>query len=84
MTTCELLRQMKQAGVTLYLADNGRLRLREPKAALTKYLRATLTEYMPEIVQLFNEPAGLIQTENGIAQPQEETPTGAILTGRAT
>ena len=82
MTTCELLRQMKQAGVTLYLADNGRLRLRGPKAALTKYLCATLTEYMPEIVQMFNERAAIVAPDNDMIEREAEAPTGTLLNGR--
>ncbi len=72
MTTPEFLQQLRDAGVTLYLADNGRLRLKGPKAALTNYLRATLTEYLPEIVHLFNERAAIMQYDGALHHEDAE------------
>lgn len=66
MTTADVIRLLRDKGVTLYLADNGRLKWRAPRETWTPYLRATLWEYLPEIVYLFNERAAIMQYDGGL------------------
>lgn len=82
MTTTEFLQQLRDAGVTVYLADNGRLRLKGPKAALTNYLRSTLTEYLPDIVYLFNERAAIMEYDGNM--PRDKAETLAAMTSQPT
>ena len=78
MNTCEVLRSLREAGVTLHLGDDGRLKLRGPRNALTRYLHATIVEYLPEIVCLYNERAAIMQYEGGLPRPKSAFIPGFI------
>ena len=79
MNTCELLRSLREAGVTLYLGDDGRLKLRGPKDALTRYMRATIVEYLPEIAYLYNERAAIMEYDGGLPRLEAEKKAETIV-----
>jgi len=73
MTSADVIRLLRTAGVELFLDTNtGRLKYRAPGSALTPFLRATLREYMPEIVYLFNERAAIMEYDGGMPRADAE------------
>lgn len=72
MTTPDFLRLLREKRITLFIGDRGRLRYRGPKSAFTPFIRATLNEYMPEIIDVFNERAAIMEYDGGLARSEAE------------
>lgn len=82
MTSADVIRTLRAAGVTLFLdPDTGRLKYRAPRGAFTPYLRATLREYMPEIVFLFNERAAIMEFDGGLSRADAESRAASEVLG---
>lgn len=81
MTTADVICLLRENGVALYLADNGRLKWRAPRETWTPYLRATLCEYLPEIVYLFNERAAIREFDGGLPRSEAEVRASADVLG---
>lgn len=71
---------LRTAGVELFLdADTVRLKYRGPRAAFTPFLRATLSEYMPEIVFLFNDRAAIMEYDGGLPRAEADAQAAKVL-----
>lgn len=85
MNTADFLRLLRANGITLFLDPNtGRLKYRGPQDAFTPFIRATLREYMPEIVFLFNERAAIMEHDGKTPRDKAEALAAAdVLEGGA-
>ena len=66
-TIIELLRTLRQQGIELWL-DDGQLRFRAPKGALTAVLRTQLVNRKPELID-FLQQADNVASANGTVKP---------------
>ena len=81
MTSADRIRQLRSASIEMFLdADTGRLKYRGPRAAFTPYMRATLREFMPEIVYLFNERAAIMEYDGGLPRTEASRRAAASIT----
>ena len=82
MNTADVIRLLRENGIEINLdPDSTRLKYRGPCGALTPFIRATLIEYMPAIVDLYNERAAIMEYDGGLSASQASARAVAALRG---